>query len=628
MRFSLLFFFKNTAPLRQLFAVLPLIFLLSAWPKTATAQQGFDYDIAESYFQVGQYEKAAALFKKLYEKKRDNFLCFERYRECLYRLGHFDELIPLLQNEIPVQPNNLSLRVQLAQVYYEMRQPQEGDAVMEKLCKEHNRLAVYKIAIEALEQVKAFPQMIKIIKLARTQFKKEDLFVREAASAYLFLSKYAAATIEYLKLLQGDMPEFGTVQSNIMSYAVKDRPEVLKQTLETIEREKENYSGISRQLLSQILTTLYLESGDYEGAFREADYLDRVTNACGHRLLNFANLAFAQKKYNEAVSAYESARARSTSGSVAQQAILGKAKARMALAKLSPDSASTQKLTDEAYSAYLQFVETYPSSPLMPRVLLKIAEVEKNELHQPLIAMQTLQKLTKKYSSLPEVYQAEYDKASILVLQNDLPQAAQILTALSENPDADPELKSDAKLLLGEVFFYQQNYEASLQTLNEISLGMKAGNNSLALKLLIFEGLADTLQHARALDALQAFSRVKKLIAQNKRTAAADSLSEWSARYSYSSLSDHALFEKGTLEADIAPARAVQTFEKIIADFPESFFADKSMFELGQLFEHTLNDNARAMSYYEKLIQNYPKSLYVKDARARLRALRQAALNG
>jgi len=630
MRFLLQRFFENSprSGLNRLLKMLAFIFLFSALPKMAQAQQGIDYDIAESYFHVGQYEKAAELFKKLYDKKPDGVTYFERYRECLYRLGKFDELIVALRKEIPRQPHNISIRLQLAQVYYKKRETKKADATIEELCTKYNRLAVYRRAIKALEQVKAFPQVIKIVTLARRQFHKNDLFVQEAARANLFLSKYSAATVEYLKLLQGEMPAFSTVRSNILSYAVKDNPEVLKQTIETLDREKEDLSGISRQLLSNILSALYFEAGDYKGAFEEANYLDRETNAFGRELLSFANSALAKKKYNEAILAYDKAIERSTSSHVAQEAILGKANARMSLAKLAPDSAAAQRLTAKTYATYVQFTENYPGSRLMPQVLLAIAKIENEALNQPTRALRTLQSLTDKYANLPEGYWAEYEKANIFVHQNQLGQAAELLSRLNQNAYAKKELKADAKLLLGQVLFYEQKYALSLQTLGEISLSMKASNNALALKLLIFEGISDTLNYPAALEALGAFSCIKKLIAQKKYPLALDSLAQWLERHSYSSLSDNALFENGLIQAKLAPSLAIDTFKKIVANFPESFFADKSLFELGKLHETALNDQASAIGFYQQLIQKYPKSLLTKEARNRLRALRQSQMNG
>ena len=68
--------------------------------------------LAQQYYADGEYEKAAALFQKLYDSNRQNDFYFNRYVDCLIALERFDEGEAVLRKQIKKKPKDVQLLVQ------------------------------------------------------------------------------------------------------------------------------------------------------------------------------------------------------------------------------------------------------------------------------------------------------------------------------------------------------------------------------------------------------------------------------------------------------------------------------------------------------------------------------------
>lgn len=73
----------------------------------------------------------------------------------------------------------------------------------------------------------------------------------------------------------------------------------------------------------------------------------------------------------------------------------------------------------------------------------------------------------------------------------------------------------------------------------------------------------------------------------------------------------HVIFFQGFTHSD--PAEAVPFYERVIAEFPASKYADYAMFRLGQ-FYYFESDYAAARRYYSQLFRRYPNSELRDDA--------------
>ena len=89
----------------------------------AAAQQS---RLANQYFANGEYEKAATLYRQLYEKEPMNEFYFQRVTECLITMHKYDEAKDLVQAEIKKKPEVISLLVTLGSLYDRMTEGEDA----------------------------------------------------------------------------------------------------------------------------------------------------------------------------------------------------------------------------------------------------------------------------------------------------------------------------------------------------------------------------------------------------------------------------------------------------------------------------------------------------------------------
>ncbi len=514
----------------------------------------------------------------------------------------------------------------LMQCYYAKGDGKKGDDVLQQLISRAKSVPEFATIILALKKERVIDRVPKVALLARQTLRgaidnADALFADDLADAFLFLNRYNDATREYLKLLDSDMPDFQRIRAQISSYAQKSSPNVLRETIKTIEEEKSKYRDIARQLISQLLLSLYMEAGDFESAYNEALYRDRELNAGGAQLIAFAQSALAQNALPAARKAFQTAVAMDASVYAVQMGKLGLARVLEAEARQATQN-HIQK-ANEAIRAYKDYASAYPQSPESPEALLTAAELQFQLLKSPSESKSTLERLSQRYSNAPTLRRAELLLAQIYFTEDNFSEARQILNQMLTRPSMTLRLKADATLLLGQLAYYESDFETALKHFSEIELPREASNDELLQRLTILKGIGDTLKNPKALDALRRFALIEKQIAQQKFAVALESLKAWLNEFGGSILTDDALFKKADLEERLAPNRAIETHEQLVTAYPKSYYADKSLFRLGKLSEQILKNREKAIAYFEQLIKTYPRSFLVKSAREELRRLKQ-----
>jgi tetratricopeptide (TPR) repeat protein len=91
--------------------------------------------LADIYFNDGEFEKAAEVYKSLYEKNKGITVYFQKYTECLISLRRFEEAEKALNSEIKSRPNDASLYVALGNMQTIMNDEVRGKKSFEEAVK-------------------------------------------------------------------------------------------------------------------------------------------------------------------------------------------------------------------------------------------------------------------------------------------------------------------------------------------------------------------------------------------------------------------------------------------------------------------------------------------------------------
>jgi tetratricopeptide (TPR) repeat protein len=89
-----------------------MVFLLCL-PAIADAQT--DAQLAQQYMNNGEYDKAADIYKKLYNENPTGY--YKNYYKCLLVSDSYDELKKLIEKQLKKTPENLTLYVDMGYVY-------------------------------------------------------------------------------------------------------------------------------------------------------------------------------------------------------------------------------------------------------------------------------------------------------------------------------------------------------------------------------------------------------------------------------------------------------------------------------------------------------------------------------
>jgi TolA-binding protein len=161
---------------------------------------------------------------------------------------------------------------------------------------------------------------------------------------------------------------------------------------------------------------------------------------------------------------------------------------------------------------------------------------------------------------------------------------------------------------------YKGNYDSSKQLLREITGNLKDDNANDALELLLLlntnmndssnikkfaeaEFLAETKKFEEA-------SELFRLISQDPRAL---------VLYSISSLR----FAQMMLAVD-RYTDGIAAFQVMVDDGEKNIFADKALYLMGQTYQYGIGDKTKAIECYEKLLLQFPNSIYLDEAREKL----------
>ena len=95
-----------------------LIFLLMATiSQQSHAQSQDDLDLAEAYYNNNEFEKAVALYDKMFQKNPNATTIYEKYLKVLESLKQYDKAEKLIKKQLKNHPTDFTFTIDLAKLY-------------------------------------------------------------------------------------------------------------------------------------------------------------------------------------------------------------------------------------------------------------------------------------------------------------------------------------------------------------------------------------------------------------------------------------------------------------------------------------------------------------------------------
>ncbi|WP_235297839.1 tetratricopeptide repeat protein [Portibacter marinus] len=575
-----------------------------------------DTRLANQYYNTGEYEKAAEIYKQLFEKSKTNSYYFNRYINCLLSLELYDESEDVIKKQLKKRPNDLHLHVTLGNMYDRMQQEDKAKAEFDKAITklDGNRSVVTQLG-------NAFIGLAKYDYAILAYEKGTNLLTKGESFAYNLGDLYRRSgnkekMIKYYLLSIAERPErMKTVQTIFQrNLDIEDLDILLNQLYANVQ---ENPDVIE---YTELLQWSFIQKKDYKRALRQAKALDKRLNETGVRIYNLGQVASNAGDYPTAIDAFEYLlEEKDQTSPFYFEAKREKLANKRRLITSNFDYTRDDLLDLE--NEYKEFIDNIGFNTQSAFLVIELARLKAEYLDNLPEAIQLLDSLisfegVNKYI----LANAKLNLGDYYLMTGDIWEASLLYSQVDKDFRED-FLGEKARFKNALLSYYNGDFEWS-QTQFDI---LKASTSKLisndAIDRSVF--ILDNMGTDSIVKPLEMYAETELLIFQNKYDEALNKLDSIKNGYVVHPLRDDILY----LEANIFKQRkeydkAIIAYNAVITLHPEEIRCDNSLFELAEMYEVILDQPDKAMELYEKLFIEFSNSTYAVEARKRFRKLR------
>ncbi len=590
-----------------------VIFLISFISLGLSAQ---DSRLANQYYQSGEYEKAATMYLKLFNKTKKNDYYFNKYIESLIAIEEYEEAEKGIKEQIKNRPDDVQLYVTYGNLY-------------EKQFDSENAEKQYKRAIENMTADigliskigSSFASLAKYDLAIQVYEKGEELIDRPNTFSYNLADLYRR---------KGDSPKMINAYLNSVerfSKNINNLINTLQRYLDSdgfVELQRQLYERIqeddSNLLYNDILAWTFVYRKEYKKAFRQARSVDRKNEENGGRVFEVAEIAYNDKDYDVAIQAYQYVS--DTKGENSSYYL--DAKRGLLNAKKKKITGNFDYTTEDLVSLkseYNSFLDEFGRNRQTALLMSELADFEALYLNDLDTAIVILQEMigfagVDKYV----VANAKLNLADYMLMQGDVWEST-LLYSQVDKQMKEGVLGEKARFRNAMLSYYRGDFEWAQEQFDILKTATSKliSNDAIDRSVFIMDNLGlDTTDVP-----LKMFAISDQLIFQNRFDEAFDKMDSILILFPEHGLEDDILYNKANIyRMQRKYDDAIAAYDTIITNYPEEIRADNSLFELAELYEKVLVKPEKAKDLYEKLFLDFSGSTFAVESRKRFRILR------
>lgn len=572
---------------------------------------------ARDYVANKDYDKALDIFRKLYQQNPSDVSIYQDYLNTLIQAKKYKDAEKLVEGQLSFNPRNSLLYIDLGRVY-----DAEGKG---KKADEQYGLAIQYINGDDMltqQMANAFMLMNKDQYALQTYERSKEII----GNPYLYsgpLAKLYAKTGNMDKaldvLMEGGAIQFGgldntkTMLLELLGTDNKKMQQAQKVLIKKINQQPEN------TVYPELLTWLYTQKNDWDGALIQMEALDARNGENGRRMIDFARTALKEKQYDIAVKAYDEV---IDKGKATEYYPLAKSERLSAgMLQIENNPAYTQQQVADLAKQYEDFLTEFPQY-YGADMVRDYATLEAQYANNPQKGIDILTKAIeqpnarKDFAALCKLQAGDY-----YILVGKIWDASLTYSQVEKDFKQDV-LGEDARFRNAKLAYYRGDFNWAQYQLSilKASTTELIANDALYLSVLITENIGPDSNYVPLLR----FAHADLLLFQNKDKEAETLLDSLSSAFPKHPLNDDILM----LRAKIAGKHHDYTKElawlkQIYEQYGKDVLGDDAVFKMAEVYEKYLHQNDQAKHYYEQLIIDYPGSTFVQTARKRLKALNE-----
>lgn len=570
--------------------------------------------LASQYYTTGEFEKAAVLYKKLWDKdqRRNNF--YDRYIICLIQSEQYDEARKDIEGRLKREPQNVALYVQQAAVLTAEGFPEKAEVIYAKALEElpAEPSAIYRLA-QAFQQQRNYKLALQTYEKGATMIGDTLRFAGQLRTmAQYEKDKPRVMYYGLMSLMQNDKL-INSIKTQLQrNLKIEDQPDFQKLLYRFIQKYPD------KSVYPEMLEWSFIQQRDFPSALRQARALDRRLEENGRRIFDLANVASNHGDYDTAIKALEYVVKRKSKTSPfylpASSELLRVRRDKVFAGEASPG------MLDTIEASYYEFFDQYGRTPNVAYVYLDLARFQNTYQKNEEKAIKTLEEMIAMRGVNKRVLaNGKMDLGDLYLLRGKRWDAT-LLYAQVDKDFPEDELGEDARYRNALLSYYVGDFEWAQEQFDilKASTTKLIANDAIDRSVFIMDNLGlDTTAHP-----LMVYADSELKIFQRRYDEAFDQLNILANLYDGHGLIDDILYLRANAHMDLKEyEKAADLYTRVASEFPEDIRADNSIYALAQLCENEFNDLNSAANFYEKLFIDYKDSTFAVDARKRYREL-------
>ncbi len=286
-----------------------LIFCFLLFSVTLSAQTSTDQQLANLYYNNGEFEKALPYFEKIINRQSTKFDQL-RYVDCLEKTNQVKDAEKFLKKAISANPSDFDYTLALGDLYERTERASQTEKLYNERIKQ-----VTSNGYEVVELYNSFVKKgkvnwgLKTLESGRKELKKSYPLQIQFAEVYSLLGRTDEMIDEYFDILDQYPNYAGNIQNSLMRQIdfSEDKTGVyqkLKDKLLVRIQKKPNDI-----VYSEMLIWLFIQKKEFKAALVQTQALDRREKGNGNRVMDLAETCVENSDYATARLAYKIGRA-------------------------------------------------------------------------------------------------------------------------------------------------------------------------------------------------------------------------------------------------------------------------------------------------------------------------------
>jgi tetratricopeptide (TPR) repeat protein len=590
-----------------------LFFISIACTQLVFAQK--DLVDAHNYVALNQLDKAADIYKKLFDQNPADADVYNEYFSLLLKMKDYKTAQKTVETRGRIFQNSPLVNIDLGRIYMAMDKKKKADEEFDAAIKNMNGDDLI-----TQQMANAFTAMNRDDYAIKTYEHVNEIlhnaYTYSGPLAHLY-AKTGAMDKAVNSMLDGGLAMNGgvdDVKATLLELLGSDEKKIQlaqKALIKKINEQPDN------PFYAELLTWLYTQKNDWEGALIQIEALDNRNKEQGERMLDFARFATKEHQYAFALKTYDEIIAKGKE--LPYYGIAKSEKLSVKFEQLQNKPDFTKDDVTALENDYAAFVAEFPQQNTS-QVVKDYATFEAQYANNPQKAIELLDKAIQDQNARRDfVGSCKLQMGDYYILLGRIWDASLIYSQVDKTFREDM-LGEDARFRNAKLYYYIGDFnfaEGQLSVL-KASTSELIANDALYLSVLITENTAADSNYIP----LRRFAYADLLLFQNKDKEAEALLDSISNAFPEHPLKDDILMQKAKIaQKHREYNKALDYLKDIYVKFGKDVLGDDAVFKTAEIYEKNLHDNEKAKHFYEQLIIDYPGSTYIQTARNRLSAL-------